>query len=173
MIYGNYGYPGFGGYQYLMPRAPETNQELGVTEYQGRLDPQAVVNQYGIVDHGRSFLKNLGSGFMDGLGAIPVIGNFSNLLRSGFNYATGDAGNGADSLVKAIPLIGNLYSGASALKNAGDAWGIHFPGMFEQAMKGGYDQQTRTAQALVSGNMGLGLSAMYSGYYPYMRYGGY
>lgn len=158
-------------FQYILPRRPEFNSRTQVMEYQGRLDPQAVVNQHGIVDHGRSFFNNLGSGILDAAGAYPGYGNVLNLVRSGVNFLKGDAGNGWDSLLKAVPVVGNIYSAFGGLKNTGDLF-VHAGGAIEQGMKGGYDSQTRLAQRMVYSNMGLGVGAMqFGGYAPYANFG--
>ncbi|MCC7385873.1 MAG: hypothetical protein IT384_28750 [Deltaproteobacteria bacterium] len=154
----------------LFPRTPEYNSRLGVAEYQGRFDAEAVVNQHGIVDHKRSFWNNMGSGFLDAIGAIPLIGNVVNGVRSVGNFIAGDTAAGIESALKVIPGYGNIYSGISALKNGGDALLIHTPGMIEQSWKGGYENQTRAAQSMVYGNMGLGLSGLHAPSFPFMGY---
>lgn len=151
----------------LFPRAPTYNTELGVREYQGRFDAEAVVNQHGTVNHTKSFWNNIGSGFLDAVGAVPVLGNLVNGVRAVGNVVTGDFAAGAESALKAIPFYGNVYSGLSAVKNGGDAL-VHAGGMIEQSAKGGYEYQTRVGN-MMAGNMNFGMAGLYANYYPYMR----
>jgi hypothetical protein len=154
----------------LFPRASTYNAELGVREGQGRLDAEAVVNQYGTVNHTKSFWNNIGSGLLDAVGAIPGVGNVVNGVRAIGNVVTGDFAAGAESALKAVPFWGNWYSGISAVKNGSDAL-VHAGGMIEQSAKGGYEYQTRVGN-MMAGNMSLGMAGLYGNYYPAFRAGG-
>lgn len=154
----------------LFPRTATYNSELNVREYQGANDAEAVVNQHGTVNHGKSLWQNFRSGFLDAVGAVPGVGNVVNGVRALGNLVTGDFAASAESALKAIPLYGNIYSGLSAVKNGSDVL-VHAGGMMEQSAKGGYEYQTRLGN-MMAGNMSYGMAGLYGNYYPMFRAGG-
>jgi len=157
---------------------PNFNQNLRVTEFQGSArDGDAVVNQYGIHNHGAGVKNNaieLGADVATMIGGpVGVVANGANAIRHAFKGNWGNAlksvGKGVASM---IPGLNLLVGGASALKNGSDIM-THGGGMIEQGMKGGYSRQTQLAQQMMGGNMAGGLGQFYGGNYAnYQMYSG-
>lgn len=149
---------------------PSFNQRLGVTEFQGSTgDGDAVVNQFGIHNHGAGLKNNaieLGADVATMIGGpVGVVANGANAIRHAFKgnwgKALGSVGKGVASMIPGLNLI---VGGASALKNGSDV-AMHAGGAIEQKMKGGYERQTRLAGMMFGGNMNAGLGQFYGGNY--------
>jgi hypothetical protein len=140
---------------------PSFNQRLGVLETGGRNDAQAKVNQFGIVDHGQSLVNNGMALFEDASMFLGPAGTVVNGGKALWELGHGNFGNAIGSATKAavslIPGLAQLVGGVSFLKNSADV-GLHAFGAVEQTFKGGYEAQTRQAQRMFGGNMGMGLS---------------
>lgn len=146
------------------------NRRLGVIETGAQRDAQAVVNNYGVHNHGKGFINNLAATavdattFMGPIGtAVHGVNGVRQLLKGDFGSALGSFGKGIASLIPGVNLI---VGGASMAKNASDTM-MHAGGFIEQQVRfGGYENQTRIAQQMFYGNS-FGGAALAYGANPY------
>jgi len=146
------------------------NRNLNVFETSSVRDGQARVNQFGIHNHAAGVKNNLietaidATTFMGPIGTIAHGANAIRHLASGnLGTALASAGKGLASLVPGLNLV---VGGASMLKNSSDA-AMHMGGWVEQQARfGGYENQTRLAQAMTYGNT-MGGASLAFGANPY------
>ena len=154
---------------------PNINTRTGTVEHKGSVgDGEAVVNQFGIHNHGAGFRNNAIEAGMDVAtmigGPVGLVANGGNAIRHAFNGNWGSAlksvGKGVASMIPGLNLV---VGGVGLLKNGSDM-ALHGAGMIEQKLKGGYENQTRMAQMMMGGNTAWGMGMAYGG--QHSMYGG-
>ena len=159
---------------------PNFNRQTGVVEFKGSTrDGEAVVNQFGIHNHGAGAKNNAIELAADVAtmvgGPVGLVANGANAVRKAFKGEWGGAlksvGKGIASMIPGLNLV---VGGVSALKNGADL-ATHGMGAMEQKMKGGYQNQTRMASMMFGGNFGASSAMAYGGNHQMMggAYGNY